>query len=210
MLNLCIVEDNRLLLDLLRAFLSKETDILVTACHASAEEALAYDGWGTVDVLLADLGLPEMSGVSLISTLHSRHPSLSILVYTVHEDSASVIEAIRAGACGYLVKGSPPETLLASIREVFAGGSPMTPKIARYVLSQLQLATEPPPDSEALSLREIKILRLLESGASNKQVAADLGVSPHTIHTHIKNIYRKLQAHSRAEAVRKGLVRGLL
>ncbi len=211
-MNLCIVEDNAPLLASLRMLLDGEADIDVTACHTSAEEALTRANWNQTDVLLADIDLPQMSGIELIRRVHPLNPDMSILVYTVHEDRASVLEAIRAGACGYLIKGSTPRELIAALREIHAGGAPMSPKIARSVLSELRQDEAAPaiPENQRLTQREITIMRLLEDGHPYKEIAAELGVSPHTVHTHIKNIYQKLQAHSRADAIRKGRVRGVL
>ena len=211
-MTLSIVEDDARLVVNLKALLSTEDDMEVLSTHHSAEEASAEAPWSRLDVLLVDLDLPEMSGVDLIRRIHPSYPNLSILVYTIHEDRASLLDAIRAGACGYLIKGSAPRDLIAALREIYAGGAPMSAKIARSVLSELRLE-EPAaalPEEEQLTVREASILRMLEEGRSYKEIAADLSVSTHTVHTHIKNTYRKLQAHSRSDAIRIGRIRGVL
>ncbi len=211
-MNICIVEDNELLLANLIALLDGEGDIRVTASHASAEQALVQTDWAGTDILLADINLPLMSGIELIQKVHPLHPDLSILVYTVHEDRSRVLDAIRAGACGYLIKGSSPRELIDALHEIYEGGAPMSPRIARAVLAELRLEEQPAEgqDDNQLTVRETDILKRLEYGQSYKEISADLGVSTHTVHTHIKSIYRKLQAHSKAEAIRKGRIRGVL
>ena len=212
-MKICIVEDNKHLLANLRNLLDSEADIDVIASHPTAEEALAKTDWLNAEILLVDLDLPNMSGTELIRSVHPQHPNISILVYTVHEDRSSLLDAIRAGACGYLIKGSAPRDLIDALHEIYAGGAPMSPKIARSVLAELRsdlAAAQVVPDDEQLTFREIAIMRLLETGNSYKEIAAELGVSPHTVHTHIKHIYQKLQAHGRADAIRKSRIRGVL
>jgi DNA-binding NarL/FixJ family response regulator len=211
-MNLCIVEDDTRLVANLQALLAGEADIDVISAHASAESACTADPWARTDVLLVDLDLPEMSGIDLIRAAHPANPNMSILVYTVHEDRASVLEAIRAGACGYLIKGSQQQDLLAALHEIYAGGAPMSPKIARSILSELRMedSAAPLPDDQQLTQRESAILKMLEDGFSYKEIAVAQCISVHTVHTHIKNTYRKLQAHSRSDAIRKGRIRGVL
>lgn len=211
-MKIAIVEDNEPLLASLVALLDGEDDIRVTASHRTAEEAFEQTDWKDTDILLADINLPQMSGIELIQKVHPLYPGLCILVYTVHEDRTRVLEAIRAGACGYLIKGSSPQELIDALHEIYAGGAPMSPRIARAVLAELRMEDEPKdtPDDQVLTLRETDILRRLENGHSYKEISADLNVSTHTVHTHIKSIYRKLQAHSKAEAIRKGRIRGVL
>jgi len=211
-MTLCIVEDNTSLLQNLQAILRDEPDIRVTACFTSAEDALDKSpNWSEIDLLLVDLDLPGLSGIELIRHIRPFNPNLNILVYTVHEDRANVVEAIRAGACGYLLKGSASRDLLAALREIHAGGAPMSPRIARYVLTQLHQSETPAVQKTyELTQRETEILRLLEHGYSYKEIAGRLNVSAHTIHAHIKNTYQKLQASGRAEAIRIGRVRGVL
>jgi two-component system NarL family response regulator len=210
-MTLCIVEDDRRLVENLRSLLAAELDVEVLSAHGTAEDAFDDAPWAGTDVLLVDLDLPAMSGIDLIRKIHPLYPNLSILVYTIHEDRASVMDAIRAGACGYLIKGSAPRELIIALREIYAGGAPMSPKIARAVLGELRMDDVVPlPDDQRLTARETAILKMLEEGFSYKEIAVDQGVSVHTVHTHIKNAYRKLQAHSRSEAIRIGRVRGVL
>lgn len=211
-MRVCIVEDNGQLLDNLSMLLRGEPGIEVTGGFRSAEDALAQTNWANVDVLLADIDLPGISGVDLIRTVKDQHPSVNSMAYTIYEDRATVFSAIRAGACGYLLKGSSPRELIESLRELHEGGSPMSPSIARKVILTIHgtgLET-PAPDRAGLSEREVLILRQIEKGLSYKEIAQALHISPHTVHTHIKNIYEKVQAHDRADALRRARNLGVL
>lgn len=152
------------------------------------------------DIVLMDIQLPGMSGIEATRTLKTSCPDLDILMLTAQVDDQSVFESLKAGACGYLRKDTPPARLLQAIDEVHQGGSPMSPDIARRVLASFRPETESP-----LSARETEILALLCEGMTYGKVAEKLFVSGHTIRSHIKNIYQKLHVHSRAEAVNKAL-----
>jgi two-component system NarL family response regulator len=208
----CVVEDNKLLLDNLSMLLGGESGIDVAGTHGSAEEALDGTPWEEVDVLLADIDLPGMSGVEMIRLVKRDHPRVNCMAYTVYEDRATVFSAIKAGACGYLVKGCSPRDLVESLRELHEGGAPMTPRIARKVLLDIQVGEGEvlDGDSVTLSVREAAILKEVERGLSYKQIAATLSISPHTVHTHIKNIYEKVHANSRDEALRRARNLGVI
>ena len=207
-MKLCIVEDNGLLLDNLSLLLRGEPGVDVVGSFRTAEDALAAAPWGSLDVLLADIDLPGMSGVDLIRTVKAAHSGVSCMAYTIYEDRSTVFAAIRAGACGYLLKGASPRELVESLRELYDGGAPMSPKIARKVILDIQSIER--PERAVLSEREIHILREIEKGRSYKEIAAALHISPHTVHAHIKNIYEKVQAHGRAEAIRKARHMGVI
>jgi DNA-binding NarL/FixJ family response regulator len=173
------------------------------------------------DVLLLDIGLPGMSGIDGARRAREVLSTLPILMLTVHEDNDLVLEALCAGACGYLVKKTLPARLLEAIREAHEGGSPMTSHIARRVvevLRALRVETSPrladgnlvPEDSGLLTRREREILRGLAAGETYQTAALSLGISTDTVRFHIRKIYRKLQAHSQSEAVAKALRQGLL
>ncbi len=209
---ICIVEDDSLLLDNLSLLLRGEAGFVVAGAFSDAETALGSMSWRDVDVLLSDIDLPGMSGVELIRALKERHPSLNCMAYTIYEDRSTVFAAIKAGACGFLIKGASPRELIESLRELHEGGSPMSPRIARKVLLDIQDDGRPagggaPP---ILSDREIQILRQLERGLSYKGIAVELHISPHTVHTHIKNIYEKVHANGRADVLRKARNLGAL
>lgn len=202
MIRILVVEDDAELAGNVGRVLAKEPDFQLMGIFPSAESALEFAAWGGVDVLLCDLGLPGMQGAELIRKIRARHPALVCLAYSLFSDDRSVFEALRAGAQGYLIKGCSAADLADSLRRVVAGESPMSPAIARKLLESF-LKTPAEKASEPLTTRETAIVRQLADGYIYKEVADRLGISPHTVHSHIKKIYGKLQAATRAEAVRK-------
>lgn len=172
------------------------------------------------DVMLVDLGLPDIDGVQLIRHAIARHPGLDVLVVTVFGDDAHVLASIEAGATGYLLKDTRIERIVSSICEIRAGGSPISPTIARKVLNRFRVppalapasapGAAPAAEASPLSARETDILRLVAKGLSCAEVGEHLSISTHTVVTHVKNIYRKLAVHSRAEAVFEAGQMGLL
>lgn len=206
-MNLCIVEDNAALLKSLAARLSREPDIRVVSANASAEEALEQCPWGEVDILLADIDLPGMSGIELIRRIRENIPAVISMAFTICEDRATVFSALKAGAYGYVLKGDSPQDLLESLRELARGGSPMSPSIARQVIREFHPAGE---SEEALTPREQDVLKLVAEGRLYKEIADAFGLSAHTVHTHIKRIYGKLHAHGRMDALCKAREAGLL
>ena len=183
----------------------------VSAARALIDEAAP-------DVVLADLGLPDGNGVEVIRHALARNPACDVLVVTMFGDDGHVLESLAAGATGYLVKDALPQDIVASIAEVRAGGAPISPAIARRVLKHFRLAVHPPPEAgvvpvaqpSPLSTREMEVLRLVAKGLNFKDIGGVLGVSAHTINTHVKKIYQKLAVHSRGEAVYEASQLGLL
>jgi DNA-binding NarL/FixJ family response regulator len=171
------------------------------------------------DVLLTDLGLPDGSGIDLIRETAARHPATDIMVITVFGDEQHVIASIEAGATGYILKDSLPEEFVALIQQLRAGGSPISPVIARQLLRRMQPAAaavnhatpgRTPGAEAALSARESEVLGLITKGFNFAEIARLLEVSPHTITAHVKKIYQKLAVHSRGEAVYEATRMGLL
>ena len=173
------------------------------------------------DVLLVDLGLPDISGIELIRHAASHHAACDTLVVTMFADDGHVIGSIEAGATGYLLKDASAARIAAAIHEVRDGGSRISPSIARRVLARFRgappaataiapAAAPPPAEPSPLSERETELLRLIAKGFSFDAVAEVLSISPHTVVTHVKNIYRKLAVHSRGEAVHEARQMGLL
>ena len=206
-MNLCLVEDNASLLKSLVARLSREPDIRVLSANASAEEALDQCPWGEVDILLADIDLPGISGIELIRRIRENLPAVLPMAFTICEDRATVFAALKAGAFGYVLKGDSPQMLVESLRELALGGSPMSPSIARQVIREFHPADE---DGEALTAREGAVLKLVAEGRLYKEIAEAFGLSTHTVHSHIKRIYGKLHAHGRTDAVEKAREAGIL
>ena len=169
------------------------------------EETLDKIGTNLPDVVLADIGLPGMSGIEGVRLLKERYAALTVIMLTVYEDDERIFDALCAGACGYLIKKTPPARLLESIREAMDGGAPMSPDIARKVIKLFREIRPPERNDYHLTPHELRLLKLLVEGHNYKTAATELGVSLNTICFHIKQIYEKLQVHSKSEAVAKAL-----
>ncbi|MBC7662583.1 MAG: response regulator transcription factor [Caulobacter sp.] len=180
---------------------------------AAAREAILH---GNFDVALIDLGLPDGNGIDLILQISRTLPEVDIMVVTVFGDEAHVLASIEAGATGYLLKRSLNDTLGATVRELRAGGSPISPVIARQLLHRFKRATPESPqpaavvDDGGLSEREREVLLFIAKGFTVGEIANMLHLSAHTVATHVKHIYRKLAVHSRTEAVFEAGRMGLL
>jgi DNA-binding NarL/FixJ family response regulator len=210
MLYVAIVEDNKKAGRILREYIDGG-DIKVTAVYTSGEEALkTIPTLPLPDVILMDIGLGGLSGIEVTRQLKDRYPEMEIVIQTVFEDTATIIEAIKAGASGYLLKASSREDILRALQEVKRGSSFLTGTIARKVLKDFQRPREQPAapirTSEfSLTGREEEILKALTRGLQNKEIAEQLGISAHTVNNHIRRIYEKLRVHSRGEAVARAI-----
>lgn len=203
-----IVEDNQLLRENLKMLLDGEPGISVAGAFGSAEEALPAVRQAAPDVMLVDLGLPGMSGVELIKKVKDRFPNVEIMTHTVFEDRETVFAAIKAGSSGYILKGSTPREIIEALNNLHQGGAPMSPKIARKVIQEFR--DESIGEQYLLSKREQEIVREIERGLSYKEISDKFNISPHTVHAHIKNIYEKLQAKDRQEALVKARKKGII
>jgi len=170
------------------------------AALSSAEEALDQLPGRKVDVVLMDIGLPGMSGVDCIPRLRAQVPEVQVMMLTVFEDDDCIFRSLQAGATGYLTKKTPPEQILAAVRELHNGGSPMTSGIARRVVQAFQRRPLSAGDG-GLSEREIEILTSLAQGLLYKEIAEVRGVTLETVRSHVRRIYEKLQVHTRTDAV---------
>ena len=210
-----LVEDEP---EFLRAYceaVATEPTFTIAGAVTTFAAASALLDHAVADVLVIDLGLPDGRGADLIRRAVRQRPDCDALVVTVFGDDQHVIEAIEAGATGYLLKGSPPAELVRCIKELRAGGSPISPSIARRVLARMRGAapeavTAAPLEPGRLTEREAEILRLVAKGLSFADVGAALGISSHTVVAHVKKIYRKLAVHSRGEAVFEATQMGIL
>ena len=207
-MRLVIVEDDKLLLDNLRLLLTGEPGIEVEGAFTNAEEALAKVEKLSPDLLLVDNGLPGMSGIELILAVKKRLPDIDIMAHTIFDNRDTVFAAIKAGASGYILKGATPRELIESLHSLFQGGSPMSPRIARALIQEFQ--DKVGDDPYILTPREKEILKSLEKGLTYSEIADILYISHHTVHTHIKNIYDKLHARGRQDALRKARKKGII
>jgi DNA-binding NarL/FixJ family response regulator len=169
------------------------------------EEALDKIGYALPDLVLLDIGLPGMSGIEGVKLLKERYPDLLILMNTVFDDDERIFDALCGGACGYLLKKTPPAQLLESVKQAVAGGAPMSPDVARRVIRLFREIQPPDRADYHLTPHEVRLLQLLSDGHSYKSAAAQLNVTAKTISFHLQNIYQKLQVHSKSEAVSKAL-----
>ncbi len=202
-----LVEDDALLRRELERAIERAGDMVLAGSFAGGADAIAFEG--DFDVAVVDLGLPDMEGSDVIRRLRSARAELDVLVHTVHEDKRSVFEAIVAGASSYVLKGVTPKELLAAIRELREGGAPMSPRIAREVIAAFRHQGSV-AEKYALTARERDVLVRLEEGLSYKEVGSALHLSTHTVHSHIKRIYEKLHATTKADAIVKAKLRGIL
>lgn len=208
-LRLAIVEDHQATRDYLTALFGGSEGIAVVGAYANGRAALEGLRHTPADVLLADLGLPDIPGLEVIATVKERFPPVEIIVLTMHEGREHLLAAFRAGASGYLLKGAPAVEILAAVRTTVAGGSPLSARVARSVVEELR-GGAPVSPAPLLTPREREVLRCLAAGLSEKELAAELAVSTHTVHTHIGKVYRKLGARSRTAALLRAREMGLI
>lgn len=198
-MKLYIIEDNQILLQNLTILLNGENDIEVQGGAICAEDALKELQELEIDIVITDMGLPGMSGVEFIKELKIVKPHIQIIANTICEDNETVFDAIRSGASGYMLKGSTPRELIEALHELYSGGAPMSSKIARKVILEMQ--SETANEQYLLTPKEKEVLRLIEKGYSYQESAKELSVSRHTINSHIKKIYQKLHAKNKQEAL---------
>jgi DNA-binding NarL/FixJ family response regulator len=210
-IDVIIIEDNELFRDSLKEAINKSSEIGCNYTFSSGETALDIIEKEELvpDIILLDIGLPGMNGIELIPELKRFSPSSKIIIITVHDDDENVFNAICAGASGYLLKDLSSEKILASIIEVMNGGAPMNSHIAKKVLNMFR-DQNIKSDGYGLSEREKEILSLLVDGLSKKQIAEKIFLSHHTVDSHLRNIYAKLEVHSRSSAISKAIREKLL
>ena len=175
---------------------------LVALCSDGQEAAKTLPA-ARPDVVLVDLNLPDRNGIEVVRELHALLPAARLLMLTIEHDGRRLIEALAAGAVGYLVKTTPADRLLEAVRDTVDGGSPISSNVARLLVERFQPASRAEPESAALTDREREILDLFAKGHRAKEVAATIDLSIHTVRAAVRIIYNKLQAHSLAEAVAK-------
>ena len=225
MISVFVVEDDLLHQQRYREAIDAAPDLHCCGCASTARDAITAIALANPDVLLVDLGLPDASGLEVMRATRRDCPQTEIMVVSIFGDERSLIDAIRAGATGYLLKDTQTHDFAEVIRDVRAGRSPISPTLARYLLDAYQLSTRnmPTPTEtkvvtsthgeagpELLSDREKEILQAVSRGLTFPEIGRRLFISPHTVATHVKNIYRKLEAHSKVQALSIARARGLL
>ncbi len=204
-ITVAIVEDDPGLRASLCGIIQRAADCRCVGTFGTAEEALQAIPELSPTVVLMDINLPGMDGVECVRRMVQLHAGAQMLMLTVHEDSDFIFESLAAGAAGYLLKPVRAAELLAAVKNVYAGGAPMTSSIARKVVQSFKQIRSATSETDELSPREQEILDYLAKGYSYKETAEQIGISYSTVHTHIEHIYHKLHVRSRAQAVAKYL-----
>lgn len=204
-IKVAIVEDQRDIREGIGFLINSTEGYRCTGTYASMEDALDQLGSELPDVVLMDIGLPGMSGIEGIGILKKRWPDLLAITLTVYDDDERIFEALCAGASGYLLKKTPPVKLIEGLKDVVNGGAPMSPEVASRVIRIFKEIRPPERADYRLTPHEIRLLRLLVDGHSYKTLATELGSSINTIGFHMRSIYKKLQVHSKSEAVAKAM-----
>jgi DNA-binding NarL/FixJ family response regulator len=204
-IRIMIVEDNRTFRDGLTSLIGFTEGFKCIGSFGSMEEALARLRREKPDVVLSDIGLPGISGIEGIGRIKELYPDLMILILSVYDDDERIFDALCAGASGYLLKRTPPSKILESLREAISGGSPLSPEVATKVLQLFRDVRPAEKVDYDLTPHELRLLKFLVQGHNYTTAAAELGVSYNAIKFHMKNIYEKMQVHSKSEAVAKAL-----
>ena len=209
-LRVAVVEDQRDVREGLSLLIDRTEGYQCHGAFGSIEEATGALSQSNPDVVLVDIGLPGMSGIEGIRVMKALCPKAQFLVLTVYEDDRRIFDALCAGACGYLLKKTAPPRILEALEEVHAGGSPMSPEVARRVVDLFREVRPAETADCKLTAQETRVLRLLGEGHHYKTAAADLAISVNTLSSHVRRIYEKLQVHSKSEAVAKALRDGII
>lgn len=200
-----IVEDDATTREGLSQLINRASDFTCISQHPSGEDAVEKMPDLKPRVVLMDINLPGISGVEAVRRLKTMLPQTQFIMSTVYKDSDAIFSALMAGANGYLLKQTAPKDILTALREVCAGGAPVTSQIARKIVEAFRQTRSPVDDSEGLTAREMEVLELLSQGYLYKEIADKLQISYRTVSTHLEHIYGKLHVHSRAQAVAKHL-----
>jgi DNA-binding NarL/FixJ family response regulator len=202
-IKVAIVEDDPEIGEGLKTMIESSPDLYCIGLYENAELFKSKFKYLAVDVVLMDIKLPGSSGIDCVEELKELRPNVQFLMCTNLEDSEKVFSALSVGATGYIVKNTSSDNLIIAIKEIFMGGSPMTPQIARKVAETFKRERQNKYIINSLSVREIKILELLAAGYPYKLIALEINRSIETVRTNIRDIYTKLQVHNRTEAVNK-------
>jgi len=209
-IRVAIVEDKRAIRDGLALLIGATEGYRCVGTYESVEQGRRGLAHSTADVLLLDIHLPGMSGSEGVRLLKDEQPGMQILMLTIYDEEEKIFESICNGACGYLLKKTPPARLLEAVSEAHHGGSPMSPEVARKVVRLFQKIGPPEKAAHNLTATEVRLLALFSEGYSYQASAGHLEVSVNTVRDHVRSIYEKLHVHSKAEAVRKAVKSGIV
>ena len=205
-----VVEDNENYIRILESEFSKSTEFKLNSIYRSSKEAVLKLPQDNPDLVILDIGMPDLDGIACLKTLKPLLPNAKFLMYTVFEDEENLIRAIRLGAKGYIMKDTSPELFMASLKVIMLGGSMITPKIAAKIIEEFVPDFPEENSSSKLSPREKEILDYVSLGFKYSDIADELDISPHTVARHIEKIYSKLEVNSRSEAIMKARRMGIL
>jgi len=203
MIKVGIVEDNKTVREGFETLLNRTPGFQCVCACGTVADALKRIPKAQPDVVLMDIQLPDATGVECTAKIKQQMPAVHIVIVTVYEDSERIFQALRAGACGYLLKRAEPEKVIAAVREALEGGVPMTPEIARKVIGQFRQQAATVSQVEDLTDREREVLEFVMHGLGNKAIADRLSVTVAAVKWHLQHIYEKLHVHSRTEAALK-------
>ena len=206
-IRVAIVEDDLGVRETLVSLITETPDLCCVGDYGSAEDALRKLPAANTDVVLVDIHLPGRNGIELVGELKTQYPPLHLIMMTVYEDSGRIFNSLQAGATGYLLKRARPAEILGAIRDVYQGGSPMSPEIARKVVLFFHQRRNAAAELEQLTRRETEILSELARGSLYKEIADQMNISLDTVRSHLQHIYHKLHVRTRTEAVLKFLER---
>lgn len=220
LIRVALVEDDVNFQHALLMAIEAASDMALLGMASTRAQGLRMLEQASADVLLVDLGLPDGSGIDVIREAHERWPTCNIMVCTTFGDEAHVLQSIEAGAAGYLLKDSAPENMVAEIRSLHAGGSPISPQIARQILNRFRGSShssetvvercDSAKPRAALSDKEREVLEYITKGFTTREIAVLMSVSNHTVITFVRRIYAKLEVHSKTEAVYEARNQGIL
>ena len=203
-IHIAIVEDDPEIRQTLQLIVDGSSGFVCKHVFPDGESAIENIADLPIDVVLMDIDLPGISGIDTTRILKKEFPKIDFIMLTVQTDDDSIFESLCVGASGYLLKDTNPADLLVHIKEVYDGGSPMSSQVARRIINSFRIIDNP------LSERETEVLKMLSKGLNYKEIADEIFLSPHTVKTHIKNIYSKLHVNNRAEAIYKAIKQKLI
>ena len=208
MIKLLIYEDDKDLREGLSYLLSSTNEFFIEACYGDCNTIREDLKYSDADIILMDIDMPGTDGIEGVRIAKVLKPQICVLMFTVFDDDKKIFDAICAGADGYLLKKTSPEKIIEALKDVYNGGAPMTPSIAKKVLNFLPRDAK--NDTEPLTEKESQVLQHLVNGEGYKQVAAAMKITVDTVRSHIKNIYRKLHVHTMSQAVAKAINQKLI
>ncbi len=202
MINICVIEDIIDIQNGLKSIFDNDHRFNLLKCFNNAEDAIVELSELDPDIVIADINLPQKSGIECVREIKSKNVDIQFIMFTIYDDNEQVFEALKAGASAYILKNTTPEKIIDSLLELYDGGSPMSPKIARKVLNSFN-SNASESITDLISKREQEVLELLSKGYLYKEIADKLNVTLNTVKKHLNHIYFKLQVQNKTEAVNK-------